>query len=216
MKLEKMSEFFAARAEGYDRHMLAEVEGCAEAYRLIPLLLNAATADVIDLGCGTGLELTGIFARFPDANVTGIDLSDALLCRAQKKFASRSFKSVCASYVGRDFGSACFDAAVSCETMHHLSHEDKLGVYSSLCRALRPGGRYIECDFVAESRAEEEALYAENRRLRQEQNIPDGEYYHFDTPCTIYNQIDLLQRAGFCSAEKVWQEGNTAVFVAMK
>lgn len=31
--LEKMSDFFTARIEGYDQHMLNEVEGCKEGYR---------------------------------------------------------------------------------------------------------------------------------------------------------------------------------------
>ena len=32
MKLEKMNDFFAARIDGYDEHMLKNVEGCAAAY----------------------------------------------------------------------------------------------------------------------------------------------------------------------------------------
>ena len=39
-KLERMDDFFAARTEGYDEHMLEEVEGCKEGYaemaRLVP------------------------------------------------------------------------------------------------------------------------------------------------------------------------------------
>lgn len=39
--MEKMSDFFAARVEGYDEHMLTEVAGCKEGYaemaRLVPI-----------------------------------------------------------------------------------------------------------------------------------------------------------------------------------
>ncbi|WP_404989166.1 hypothetical protein [Clostridium culturomicium] len=31
--MEKMSDFFTARVEGYDEHMLTNVEGCKEAYK---------------------------------------------------------------------------------------------------------------------------------------------------------------------------------------
>lgn len=33
MKLEKMNDFFAARIDGYDEHMLKNVEGCAALIR---------------------------------------------------------------------------------------------------------------------------------------------------------------------------------------
>ena len=45
-------------------------------------------------------------------------------------------------------------------------------------------------------------------------NIPDGEYYHFDTPGTIDNQIVMLKKAGFLSAVMVWRVENTTIIVA--
>ena len=35
---------------------------------------------ILDLGCGTGLELDALFARFPDLRVTGIDMTEEMLC----------------------------------------------------------------------------------------------------------------------------------------
>ncbi len=32
MQIEKMSDFFTSRVDGYDEHMLNEVEGCKDAY----------------------------------------------------------------------------------------------------------------------------------------------------------------------------------------
>lgn len=215
-KLERMDDFFAKRVDDYDGHMLGGVEGCAEAYRLIPLLLPNDTADLLDLGCGTGLELGYIFGRFPQLRATGVDISEAMTACLRRKFPDKPLKLINGSYLGRNFGSMCFDAAVSCETMHHMSHVEKLSVYSAIRFALRTSGRYIECDYVAPSQADEDARYAENARLRREQNIPAGEFYHYDTPCTVNNQIDLLMRAGFRSAEKVWQAGNTAVIAAFR
>ena len=157
-----------------------------------------------------------MFERFPQLRVTGVDISEAMTACLKRKFPDKTLKLINGSYLGRDFGSMCFDAAVLCETMHHMSHSDKLSVYSAVRRALRTGGRYIECDYVAPSQADEDAMYAENARLRREQNIPDGEFCHYDTPCTVNNQIGLLMLAGFRSAEKVWQAGNTAVIAAFR
>ena len=56
--LEKMSDFFEARLDGYDAHMLTNIESAAEFYPLTAKQLPMAeTCHILDLGCGTGLEL---------------------------------------------------------------------------------------------------------------------------------------------------------------
>ena len=51
--LEKMSDFFAARTEMYDEHMLCEVEGCKEGYKKMAGLVPSDCESLLDLGCGT-------------------------------------------------------------------------------------------------------------------------------------------------------------------
>lgn len=216
MELELMDDFFAKRADGYDRHMLDEVEGCREGYRSMAELLPSSARNLLDLGCGTGLELEAIFQKIPDIAVTGIDLSETMLKHLKAKYSEKNITLITGSYLGRDFGSEIFDSAVSFETMHHMTHEEKSSVYSALCKALKPSGIYIECDFTAASQQEEDSLYAENERLRREQNIPSGECCHFDTPCTVQNQEMLLKQAGFQTVRLSWKKGNTALFVCQK
>lgn len=55
--LENMSDFFAARVEAYDEHMQSNVRGCKEAYREMAALIPCPCEQLLDLGCGTGLEL---------------------------------------------------------------------------------------------------------------------------------------------------------------
>lgn len=50
--MEKMDEFFTARVEGYDEHMLNEVGGCREAYEKMAELIPDGTENILDLGCG--------------------------------------------------------------------------------------------------------------------------------------------------------------------
>ena len=209
-----MDAFFATRANMYDEHMLSGVTGCKNGYIEMAKRLPPNIKTLLDLGCGTGLELHEIFSRFPDLEVTGIDITPEMLEQLRRKFADKHITLINASYFDCDLGVAVFDAAVSFQTMHHFSHEDKIALYTRIREALKPGGCYIECDYMITDQAAEELHYAENHRLRAELEIPDGEFYHYDTPCTIENQITMLLAAGFGSAEYVWREGNTTMIVA--
>lgn len=212
--LEKMSDFFAARVDGYDEHMLNDVTGCGEGYKKMAELIPDKTETILDLGCGTGLELDEIFRRFPDVSVTGIDLTQAMLDRLEQKYHGRNIRLICGDYFKVDFGVNAYDAAVSFQTMHHFAPDVKAKLYGKIRKALKPGGVYIECDYMVEDQSEEDKLFAEYARLRREMNIPDGEYYHFDTPGTIDNQIVMLKKAGFLSAVMVWRVENTTIIVA--
>ena len=56
--LEKMSDFFEVRLDGYDEHMKSNIESATEFYPFTAKMLPAiAICHILDLGCGTGLEL---------------------------------------------------------------------------------------------------------------------------------------------------------------
>ncbi len=214
--MEKMDEFFTARVDGYDEHMLNEVDGCREAYGEMSKLVPENTKNLLDLGCGTGLELEAIFKRFPDISVTGIDLTKAMLDKLEEKYRGKNITLIQGDYFRTDLGQNRFDTAISFQTMHHFSPEMKIGLYQKICDSLKSGGVYIECDYMVETQAEEEYWYAENVRIRREQNIPENEFYHYDTPCTIENQIKMFKAAGFFNAEKVYRMENTTIIIAKK
>lgn len=214
--MEKMDEFFAARAEGYDEHMLNEVEGCKEGYEKMAELIPESAESLLDLGCGTGLELEMIFEGFPEISVLGIDMTAEMLELCRKKFIGKKLSLICGDYFKTDFGINRFDAAVSFQTMHHFGKEMKEGLYRRVWEALKSGGVYIECDYMVESQAEEDHWFAESKRLRRKRNIPDGEFYHYDTPCTVENQLKLLKSAGFARTEKVFRIENTTIIIGYK
>lgn len=214
--MEKMDEFFAARVDGYDEHMLNEVGGCCEAYEKMAELIPDGTKNLLDLGCGTGLELEGIFKRFPEISVTGIDLSKAMLEKLSEKYSDKNITLINADYFSTDLGRERFDTAISFQTMHHFSHDMKIGLYEKIRNSLKIGGVYIECDYMAETQAEEDYWYSENVRIRKEMNIPENEFYHFDTPCTAPNQIKMFKAAGFASVEKVFRIESTTIIIAKK
>lgn len=216
MRIERMNDFFAARVDGYDEHMLNNVEGCKDGYIKMAELLPKDIAELLDLGCGTGLELDEIFKINPLVKVTGIDLTQAMLDKLKQKHPKKNITLINASYFDYDFSIGKYDAAISFQTMHHFLHEDKIRLYSKIYAALKTGGQYIECDYMVIRQEDEDFFYSDNQRIRKEQGIPDGEFYHYDTPCTIDNQIKLLTKAGFKTAKMAWRVENTTIIVAQK
>ena len=214
-KIERMSDFFACRVGDYDEHMLCDVEGCREGYVKMAELVPGKCRRLLDFGCGTGLELEHIFRKYPDLSVTGIDLCEEMLGKLRAKYGGKSISLICGDYFTEEFGGD-FDCAVSFQTMHHFSHEKKTALYRKIFDALTDEGIYIECDYMVETQEEEDRWFDENKRIRNEQGIKDGEFYHYDTPCTIENQIKMLKTAGFSHVEKVMRIENTTMLVAGK
>jgi SAM-dependent methyltransferase len=213
-KLEPMDQFFSSRIDAYEEHMTTAVEELPEAYAELARLVPSSALTILDLGCGTGLELEMIFPLFPYLEVTAIDLTQAMLDKLTKKFADKRITPICANYFEYNFGEAKFDAAISFETMHHLTREEKSGLYANVRKSLKPGGKYIECDYMVDTQGEEDNWLEESRRLRSEQGIPSGALYHYDTPLTINNQIRLLLAAGYIQVKKAWRKNGTAIIVA--
>lgn len=214
--LEKMDDFFTARVDGYDEHMFTNVCGCRQAYRKMARLLPRSCRVLLDLGCGTGLELDEIWKIRPDIAIVGIDLTQAMLDKLREKHPDKQMTCICGDYFTEELGESRFDCAISFQTMHHFSHERKIGLYRKIHRSLKDNGSYIECDYMVESQEEEDFYFAENARIRAEQKIPSDAFYHYDIPCTVTNQINMLRTAGFPFVEKVFRLGNTTILVAGK
>ena len=212
-----MDDFCTARVDGYDEHMRQYVEEDSEFYAytasLLPKKENAA---VLDLGCGTGLELEAFFKINPTAEVTGIDLTEAMLTALKDKLPDKKITTVCGSYFDVPFGEEAFDAAVSVESLHHFSEEEKLPLFTKLRKALKPGGFFVLTDFYADTDDQEFFFRSELIRLRKEQNLPDGVFYHYDTPMTVEHEKKILLAAGFSKVEELDSWGTTHTLRAEK
>lgn len=196
--LEKMGAFFDTRLEGYDEHMLHSIEGAEVFYPFTAQLLpDFPKAQVLDLGCGTGLELGYYFARNPYAEVTGIDLAPGMLNRLQEKFPDRELTLICGSYFEVPLEENRFHAAVSVESLHHFTQAQKLGLYKKLYASLKPGGYFVLTDYFARDDENEAFWRSELARLKQENGIADDEFYHYDTPLTLAHETEALLEAGF-------------------
>ena len=214
--LEKMSDFFKARLDGYDEHMLTEIEGAAEFYAFTAAQLPTEKAcRVLDLGCGTGLELERYISVNPAAQITGIDLSADMLDKLKGKFPDNNMNLICGSYFDVPFGENCFDAAVSVESLHHFIAEAKLTLYGKLYTSLKRGGYFILTDYFAESEEAEREYFGNLQNLKKKQGINDNEFYHYDTPLTVEHETYVLKDAGFSKIEILNQWGATCCVKAV-
>ena len=213
-KLEKMDDFFAARIDGYDEHMKTNIEGASGFYAYTASLLpGTAGSRVLDLGCGTGLELEEYFTLNPGANVTGVDLSREMLNALKAKFPGKNLTLIRASYFDTPFGEKQYDAAVSVESLHHFPAGLKASLYEKLHSALRENGVFVLTDYFAESEEMEKEYFQNLADLKREQGLPDDEFYHYDTPLLVEHETDILRRAGFREVRimKQWGESTYTV-----
>ena len=215
MKLERMDDFFAARVGGYDEHMRTSIEGASGFYAFTASLLPVEKgARVLDLGCGTGLELEEYFRLNPEAEVTGIDLSEAMLEALKQKFPDRKIRLVRGSYFDIPFGEGAYDAAVSVESLHHFTPERKKALYGKLHAALRNGGQFVLTDYFAESEELEKEYFQNLKRLKEEQGLPENVFVHYDTPLTVDHEIRILRQAGFSDVQVLKEWGTTFTLLA--
>lgn len=215
--LEKMDTFFEARLADYDNHMLTDIEGAQEFYPYTAQCLpDAPGVRVLDLGCGTGLELEYYFRINPEAAVTGIDLSEGMLSALREKFPDRTLTLIQGSYFDIPLEPAHFDAAVSVESLHHFTQAEKTGLYRKLCTALKDGGYFLLTDYFAHEDAFEDFCRAELLRLKTEQGIADDAFYHYDTPLTLAHEMEALLDAGFSQVTILKNWGATYTIKAEK
>lgn len=210
--LQKMDDFFESRLDIHDEHMLNDIECSKEFYLFTASRLpSSPNAYVLDLGCGTGLELKEYFTINPTAKVIGIDLSRKMLDVLNKKFPDKDINLICGSYFDIDFGENKFDAVVSVESLHHFISEDKISLYKKVYSALKDKKRFVITDYYASSEEEEVKNFDELKLIKDNQGITDNDFYHYDTPLTIEHEMQILKIAGFTSVSllKTWGDNST-------
>lgn len=211
--VEEMTDFFKKRLDNYED---VHLKHWSEEYKYIATLVPEKAETLLDIGCGTGLELDEIFKLHPYLYVTGIDLAEPMLAKLKEKHPDRNLKLINADYFIYPFEKNNYDIAVSFMTLHHFKYEKKGSIYKKLYNTLNNGGFYIECDYVA-SCAEHEAVcleYYANRRKKDA--ISDDVFVHIDIPLTLGHQIELMKTSGFNSIDVLYQNENTVIFKAYK
>jgi len=214
---EGMAEFFDARQAGYEEHMAETVADFDRFYESIadPIPETNDALQILDVGCGTGLELHAVLSRAPNAVITGIDLSAGMLGRLRRTFVERldQLHLIEGSYLDAPLSDSLYDFAMAVMTLHHLLPARKTELYRRIRRALKPDGAYIEGDWVVSPGEERRYLSEYHERVR---GLPaaDKGAYHIDVPLSMETQKSLLLDAGFSGVRVIWHAAGSMVCVA--
>ena len=210
-KTESMAAFFDARAAGYDDHMRENIFSettFAQFYQAAssPIKKTDKPLNILDLGCGTGLEIETLLKRAPNARITGVDLSENMLELLRSRYIAHmsQITLVNDSYLAMSFGTQTYDHVISAMTVHHLLPEAKRKLYTRIHTALKPGGKYIEGDSVIPAEMEEQFIAEYHEAAAAVFKERDG-HYHIDVPFSIGTQKSLLLEAGFQDFRLIWQ-----------
>jgi ubiquinone/menaquinone biosynthesis C-methylase UbiE len=98
---------------------------------------------VLDVGCGKGRFARVFHEQDPQAELWGLDISEAML-----RYVPEGIRTRAGSMTELPFEDAFFDGAYATESLEHAVEIDK--AVSEICRVVKPGGRIAIIDKNAE------------------------------------------------------------------
>ncbi|QOR35163.1 class I SAM-dependent methyltransferase [Clostridium sp. 'deep sea'] len=214
--VEEIRTFFNKRSDGYDKLRMDEFW---DDYKIIPNYLPNKFNTMLNIGCGSGFEFNFIFNKYPNINVTGIDISNAMLDKFRQKFIDKNIELINADYFKYPFEKNQYDVVLSVQTLHHFKYDKKKEIYGKIYHATKDNGFYYELDYMAQDEEYEKICLEYSEKRRKKYNIPDDVFVHIDIPLTIKHQIELLSYVGFTRVEvlnKPFLNSNTVFLKASK
>lgn len=187
-KNQEMKQFFNEKSENYDlRH---KELGLMDNKLKITEYLNDDLKHILDLGVGSGLELIPLFKKFPNVNITAIDIAENMLDILKERDFAKKIKIICGDFFEIDFGKEKYDAVISSAALHHFTKEEKRVLYKKIYNSLKENSQFINSDKFAKSTIEE----IEFQKKYETNTDPEK---HIDTPLSVEHERLLLEEVGF-------------------
>jgi tRNA (cmo5U34)-methyltransferase len=159
--------------------MLAEIPIYPELQeRAAEAAAGVAAETILELGIGTGETARRVAAVYPEARLTAIDASVAMLERAHSAFPEADLR---LARLEDPLPEGPFDLVYSALVVHHLDGEGKRDLFRRVARIIRPGGVFVLADVVV---PEDPA----------DQQIPID--WKMDLPDSLGDQLAWLREAG--------------------
>ncbi len=143
--LKPVQREYARLAKTYDRRWASYLEGSIT--QTLNLLHSSSPNQILDLGCGTGLLLESLLARFPEAKLVGIDYSLAMLDVAKQRLPE-TIELHLGSAEDLPFADHSFDLVISTSAFHYFPNP-VLGILEAT-RVLKTNGNLVITDWCAD------------------------------------------------------------------
>ena len=113
--------------------------------RLLEYVNLPTSANVLDLGCGTGKLIHRLAINFPNLQGTGLDLSPEMISQANSRNCyPQRLRFLLGNAEEMPFGEEQFDAVFNTISFLHYPHPQQ--VFNEVSRVLRPGGYFYLVD----------------------------------------------------------------------
>lgn len=110
-----------------------------------------ATASILDLGCGNGVQARELGQRGHKGDYLGLDFSAGLLAAARvdaPEFAKFDQADLTAAGWERELPEKKFDIVMAFATLHHIPDKDlRLQILKNIRNLLTPGGRFMHSNW---------------------------------------------------------------------
>ncbi|HEX4363932.1 MAG TPA: methyltransferase domain-containing protein [Solirubrobacteraceae bacterium] len=214
-------ERHASDYEGARRLMIPPYDAFYGAAIAALELAGRPLRNVLDLGAGTGLLARAVAASNPDAKLTLLDGSAAMLEQARAAIGDA------ATYVVADFADALpagpWDAVVSALAIHHSEDDVKRALFRRVHDALGAGGLFVNAEHVSGPTALfENANQAWHERRAAELGATPAEWaagverMRADRRAPVEQQLGWLRDAGFADVDCVFKDHGFAVLVGRR
>ena len=218
---------FDKAAQDYDRARRQLVPCFDELYGTVLGLLpfeRRAGVRILDLGAGTGLLSALVAEALPNARITLVDFSEAMLKKARLRFASEParFDFEVMDYAKEPLVGE-YDAVISALSIHHLDDGEKRRLFRKVREILPEGGVFVNADQVLGTTPEIEDRYHE-WWLHEAREAGVSEYdlaaslerIEQDKNATLKSQLVWLEEAGFEEVDCTYKNHRFAVYGGTK
>lgn len=223
--------FNADFAMGYDGHIRKAMFAYEQWFALMLAMLTpdlGENANVLVVGCGTGMELVSFGSAMPGWRLTGVDPAERMIQITQAKLERENLSNRVRLHQGTLDSlpaSELYDVATLVLVLHFLPDDgSKLNLLKDIQARLKPGGRLVLMDLGGDLQAASfQALLETWKNFQVQMGMPRErvetsvqaalETQHFIAEARVR---ELLAEVGFVQVERFYQALLNSGFSARK